>query len=346
MNADETDVDCGGATCSSCANGKRCVATTDCVSRICAANVCVIANCTDAILNGTESDIDCGGADCARCADTKVCRIGTDCTSGICTAGRCVPPSCTDGIKNQGETDIDCGGSTTCPRCADYKTCGAPTDCLTNACTMGYCGTTGCVPFGVPATSGGYVGCQRTLPVAAHPCEDIRTTGTRTSVSDDGSLSVTLPFTFNFYGVARTTMLISASGALNFTATNPSTSNVCLPTTSYPYPMILTFWEHLHPSTGGVYTQTFGTAPNRRFVIQWYSVVYSSGASFVDVRAVLKEGKGDIDVCYVNTISGSTSYDAGYGATSGIQSGTGTGLQYSCNTATLLNGLVLTYTAP
>jgi len=159
---------------------------------------------------------------------------------------------------------------------------------------------------------------------------------------------VTLPFSFNFYGLARTSVLISASGGMSFTTTsNPSTTNYCLPTASYPYPMILTFWEHFHPSTGGVYTQTFGTAPNRRFVIQWYSVVYASGTQFVDVRTVLKEGRGDIDVCYGNTISGSTSYDYGIGATSGINSGTGTtGLQFSCNTATLVSGLVLSYTAP
>jgi hypothetical protein len=178
------------------------------------------------------------------------------------------------------------------------------------------------------------------------PCEDIRTTGTRLGISDDSYTTVTLPFTFNFFSVARTSALISASGALNFSTTNPSVSNACLPTTSYPYPMILPFWEHFHPSTGGVYAQTFGTTPNRRYVIQWYSTVYSSGGQFVDVRAVLKEGRGDIDVCYVNTISGSASFDSGFGATSGIQSGTGLGLQYSCNTATLLNGLLLTYTAP
>jgi hypothetical protein len=46
-------------------------------------------------------------------------------------------------------------------------------------------------------------------------------------------------------------------------------------------------------------------------------------------------------------VSGSTTYDSGLSETAGIQSGVGTtGLQYSCNTATLLNGLVLTYTAP
>ena len=81
--------------------------------------------------------------------------------------------------------------------------------------------------------------------------------------------------------------------------------------------------------------------------MQWYSVVYLSGTTPIDVRAVLKEGKGDIDVCYVNTVSGSTSYDLGIGATSGIQSGVGTtGIQYSCNTATLGAGVLVNYFAP
>ena len=71
-------------------------------------------------------------------------------------------------------------------------------------------------------------------------------------------------------------------------------------------------------------------------------LVYSATTARVDVRAVLKEGQGDIEVCYVDThgVAVRTTYDYGIGATSGIQSGTGTGtsIQYSCNTATLLNG--------
>jgi len=110
--------------------------------------------------------------------------------------------------------------------------------------------------------------------------------------------------------------------------------------------MIATFWEHLHPG-GAVYTQTIGTAPNRRYVVQWDSVVYSSGTTHIDVRAVLKEGRGDIDVCYVGTTSGSLTYNQGVGATAGIQSGVGTtGVQYSCNMARLVDGLLLTYIAP
>jgi hypothetical protein len=342
MNADESDADCGGTMCTACANGKRCVATTDCASRICNGNVCVAANCTDTVLNGSETDVDCGGTECKRCTLGLICKVGSDCDTGVCTSGRCVAASCTDGVKNQGETDVDCGGSTACPRCADFKTCAAPTDCTTNACTMGFCGTTGCQSFGM---MGGYVGCQRTVPVANLPCEDIRTTGTRqTAVSDDSYTTLTLPFSFNFFGVARTSVLVSASGALSFNTTNPYITNSCL--TSSTTPMVAVYWEHLHPSSGGVYTQTIGTAPNRRYVVQWNASHYGGGATLLDVRAVLKEGKGDIDVCYVNTTSGSVSYDLGITSTSGISSGTGTYLQYNCNTATVGAGLLLTYTAP
>ena len=300
------------------------------------------------VLNGTESDVDCGGTDCKKCMVNQICRAGSDCDTGVCTSGRCAPPSCTDGVKNQGESDIDCGGTTSCPRCADFKYCTAPSDCMTNMCTNNYCGSMGCMGFGVSATSGGYVGCQRSLPIAMLPCEDIRTTGTRSSVTDDSYTTVTLPFSFTFYGVPRTSVLLSASGAISFNTTNPYITNSCLPATSpsSTMPMLAVYWEHLHVTGGGVYTQMFGTAPNRRYVIQWYGTHYGGGATYLDVRAVLKEGRGDMDVCYVNTTSGSVSYDLGITSTSGIMSGTGTFLQYSCNMANVPAGLLLSYTAP
>ncbi len=40
QDGDETDVDCGGATCTACANGKMCLLNSDCQSNNCATNVC------------------------------------------------------------------------------------------------------------------------------------------------------------------------------------------------------------------------------------------------------------------------------------------------------------------
>ena len=42
----ETDVDCGGGTCPSCANGKKCQASSDCMSNMCAGTQCLDPNKT------------------------------------------------------------------------------------------------------------------------------------------------------------------------------------------------------------------------------------------------------------------------------------------------------------
>jgi hypothetical protein len=63
MNGTETDVDCGGGTCSPCFDGKGCGADGDCVSGKCVMGKCKTA-CDDGVRNGDESDVDCGGASC------------------------------------------------------------------------------------------------------------------------------------------------------------------------------------------------------------------------------------------------------------------------------------------
>jgi hypothetical protein len=40
QNQDETDIDCGGAICSDCTNGKNCLINSDCSSNSCVGNVC------------------------------------------------------------------------------------------------------------------------------------------------------------------------------------------------------------------------------------------------------------------------------------------------------------------
>jgi hypothetical protein len=250
-----------------------------------------------------------------------------------------------DGVKNGGESDADCGGTSACPRCPDFRLCTLPTDCATNMCTMGLCGSTGCKTFGNTGASPGYLGCERTVPVNTMPCDDIRLTGTVAPVSDDSYGTVALPFTFNFFGTARTSVLINSSGTITFNSLSTSTSNSCLPYSSYA--MLAAYWEHLH-SGNRVYTQTTGVAPNRKFQILWDTTQYLGGVTRLDFRVVLYEGSNNIDVCYVNTTSGSVTYDSGYTQTAGIQSGAGlaTGtLQYSCNMQKLTNGLVLSYMA-
>ncbi len=90
---DETDVDCGGATCGACRRGKACLEKRDCAVGTCASentakpNTCV-AFCEDGRKDDSETDFDCGGS-CAlehrgsRCAIGKVCTENNDCTMGV-----------------------------------------------------------------------------------------------------------------------------------------------------------------------------------------------------------------------------------------------------------------------
>jgi hypothetical protein len=91
----ETDVDCGGNTCPTCAVGKKCLGDNDCSSNACDAIslTCVSNQCADHRLDGNESDVDCGGFTCPACAVGKMCNRNSDCQFGH-TCSTSVPRTC------------------------------------------------------------------------------------------------------------------------------------------------------------------------------------------------------------------------------------------------------------
>ena len=123
QNGLETDLDCGGGTCSGCAATKHCVANTDCASGVCNSTVssktgdgtCASPKCNDQVLNGFETDVDCGGTDC-----TATCPGGASCFQ--CDAGQgckvnrdCAPPLVGSGVTVSTTTGVcDAAGSATC----------------------------------------------------------------------------------------------------------------------------------------------------------------------------------------------------------------------------------------
>jgi hypothetical protein len=95
QNGAETDVDCGGGTCSPCAIDLECLVHTDCSTNNCTQSICVVTpeTCQDNIKNQDESDTDCGGS-CTKCALNKSCGSSDDCSSGFCSQNICsTPPS-------------------------------------------------------------------------------------------------------------------------------------------------------------------------------------------------------------------------------------------------------------
>ncbi|MBI4954590.1 MAG: hypothetical protein HY908_21375 [Myxococcales bacterium] len=109
VDEDETDLNCGGADCADCVNGKFCNAATDCLSAYCdtsagggqggsgAAGVCAACS-SDTECAGTEwCDLTIVGGTCVpKKADGEVCAGPGQCTSGFCPAqdGVCCDGAC------------------------------------------------------------------------------------------------------------------------------------------------------------------------------------------------------------------------------------------------------------
>lgn len=137
----ETDIDCGGGTCAACANGKACIANSDCSSNACDANsnTCVTSQCIDHHKDGAETGVDCGGGACLACANGQGCSINSDCVSNACDrlSNLCIANQCLDHFQDGNETDVDCGGADACSRCSVGQKCQVNADCaLGHTCSI------------------------------------------------------------------------------------------------------------------------------------------------------------------------------------------------------------------
>jgi hypothetical protein len=159
------------------------------------------------------------------------------------------------------------------------------------------------------------------------------------TVPDDGDdefVSVALPFTFRFYGVDYATAFVSTNGNVNFLAGNTSTGNAAIPSTGNPNAAIFAYWDDLHVDApaASLRTDTLGTAPNRRFVVEWRNVsIFGDPTRRLDVSLTLFEN-GQILTQTRNLADDGR--ERGNSASLGIENATGTvGLRYSFNQAVL-----------
>lgn len=131
VDGNETDEDCGGSECSSCAIGKACLIDGDCETNSCVNNVCTLAVCDDEFKNGFETDVDCGGTTCSVCTQGQGCILHSDCETGYCgfDSKVCEDAShCSNGQLDFGEAGVDCGRA--CPTlCPAKSACEVNEDC-------------------------------------------------------------------------------------------------------------------------------------------------------------------------------------------------------------------------
>jgi len=152
---------------------------------------------------------------------------------------------------------------------------------------------------------------------------------------DEAYLEVPLPFSFTFYKVAYTHAYVSTNGYLSFIRGNSSYSNTSLPTTAIPNGAIYAFWDDLIvDNAASVRTQLLGTAPNRRFVIEWRNVTFFGyNSKRVDFEIVLHEN-GVILLQYHNIANDKR--EMGNFATVGVEDETGnSAVLFSSNQAAI-----------
>src|SRR5262249_11302060 len=143
---------------------------------------------------------------------------------------------------------------------------------------------------------------------------------------DDVTTAISLPFVYSLYGVPFSSVNVVSNGNLQFNSASTAFTNTCLPTAAFNY-AIFSHWDDLRTDAQpncalypgglcGVFTAVTGTAPNRRFVIEWRAT-YFTGGQIANFEAVLYENGQWFDLIY-GTLSG-----GGSSATVGVQRDTG-----------------------
>jgi extracellular elastinolytic metalloproteinase len=155
------------------------------------------------------------------------------------------------------------------------------------------------------------------------------------TLTDDASVTVALPFTFNYYGVPQNNVRIVSNGYLAFGGTSNAFTNTGIPNAAVPNNIVAAFWDDLNPSDGGTIHSYHDVAGNR-FIVQWTNVPrFSDPASTMTFQIVLNAS--DSINFYYNTMNGTTN-----SATVGIEDNPGAiGLQIAFNTAYVQNSLAV-----
>ena len=138
--------------------------------------------------------------------------------------------------------------------------------------------------------------------------------------ADESSPSTGIGFNFSFYGNTYSTLTINANGYLIFGAPTNSGTNQTLPSATTPNNLIAAAWDNLDISTGGtVTTALVGTAPRRRFIVNFIGVRHSGAPQSVTVQVQLHESTNIIELHCQNI-----QFDGGVGMTQGIENSGGT----------------------
>jgi hypothetical protein len=211
-------------------------------------------------------------------------------------------------------------------------------------------GTTGGA-FALTATLGALPGTY-TESSTARDC-DVMTGGTTVeglAGDDSTSAAIDLPFAFRYFGDPVTAFTLSSNGFAQLWATRAAAmpvsafNNVTIPTAATPNSVVAALWDDLNPAVMGagaaVTTRVIGTAPMRRFVVQWANFpFFGDNASRTTFQVKLFETTNVIEFHYCALMATMPASRAGGdSATVGLENATGSaGVLHSFNRAMSIN---------
>ena len=128
------------------------------------------------------------------------------------------------------------------------------------------------------------------------------------AVDDQCDVVVPIGFTFNFYGLPYTQLVVSGNGYITFDLSqasqySPWSINTAIPNPgNLPENAILAPWQDINTGIGGaIYYGVTGIAPNRKFIVTWCAVPMFSCTSLLHTsQVVLYEGSDKIEMFIQN----------------------------------------------
>jgi subtilisin family serine protease len=163
---------------------------------------------------------------------------------------------------------------------------------------------------------------------------------------DDASTQVDLPFPVALYGQTYRTAHVSTNGFLNFLAPDATFANGSIPSASPPNAAVYPFWDDLFvDDAASVRTELLGSAPNRRFVVEWDNAAFFADFSRrVSFEVVIAE-TGQLTFQYQDIDDDGR--EQGNSATIGIENAAGDdALQYSVNQPQIGNRTAIRISLP
>jgi hypothetical protein len=149
---------------------------------------------------------------------------------------------------------------------------------------------------------------------------DISTTGTNLNLTDDANTGLTLPFPFFYQNAIVNDISVSNNGYVLLNTLTGTFGYDMSNSSNGLYPMIQDLATTVSPN--GVYQQTIGTAPNRKFIIQWSNIPHygfptpTDGANF---ELVIEEATMEFYYLYNDVMMGNPTWDNGADAEIGIK---------------------------